>query len=51
LLRGNGQLVNGDRGVKYTHRNLPIGEDGVRALANGIVNGPSKATPVSNGSV
>jgi delta-1-pyrroline-5-carboxylate synthetase len=58
LLRGNGQLVNGDKGVKYTHRKLPIGDDeGVRALATATVNGsvengPStKPTPVSNGSV
>lgn len=58
LLRGNGHLVNGDKGVKYTHRKLPIGDDeGVRALATATVNGSvnngpaTKPTPVSNGSV
>jgi hypothetical protein len=61
LLRGNGQLVNGDRGVRYTHRNLPIDENEAlsvlatanSSLANGnstVVGGFTKAAPLSNGS-
>nr|AUF72249.1 aldehyde dehydrogenase 18B1 [Syntrichia caninervis] len=57
LLRGTGQLVNGDRGVRYTHRNLPI-ENGALASANQsltngnatVVSGFTKAASLSNGS-
>lgn len=44
LLRGHGQLVDGDRGVSYIHRNLPLDaevpaarsiDDRTHALSNG----------------
>jgi hypothetical protein len=36
LLRGNGQLVDGDKGVTYTHKNLPLNAEdaSLRSLAN-----------------
>ncbi|XP_024369145.1 delta-1-pyrroline-5-carboxylate synthase 1 [Physcomitrium patens] len=55
LLRGSGQLVNGDKGVQYTHKKLPIGEDeGLAALATAnqsLENGNSAVKTTSNGAV
>ncbi|KAL2614225.1 hypothetical protein R1flu_025917 [Riccia fluitans] len=35
LLRGDGHLVSNDKGVIYTHRNLPV-EQSVKSLTNGV---------------
>jgi len=58
LLRGHGQLVDGDRGVSYTHRNLPLDaevpaarsiDDRTHALSNGNTTNNSIEPNMRNG--
>ena len=35
LLRGNGQVVDGDKGVDYLHKELPVDKK-IYAMCNGV---------------
>jgi hypothetical protein len=47
LLRGNGQMVDGDQSVSYTHRNLPLDAEEVQPSRKFF----NKTHALSNGSL